>query len=94
MFDKEEQALIDNGCRDALAIASFDELHASLHEMANEYGQTGFPDIMNRLQPGFRYLESFTSAINSASQYDQRACLVWGVTQAFVKLRDEVVCVC
>ena len=86
LFDQKEQALIENNCHDALGITSFEDLQASLHAMAQEYGHSGFPDIANRLQPGFRYLGSFTDAITSASQYDGRACLVWGTLQAFVQV--------
>jgi hypothetical protein len=88
LFAQKEQALRDNGCQEALDIASFDELQTSLHIIAQEYGDSGFPDIIARLQPGFRYLDSFTTAITSATQYDPRACLVWGVLQAFIQVRE------
>lgn len=86
LFDRKEQALIDVDCTDALGIASFDELQSSLHSMANDYGNHGFPDIVSRVSPGLRYLDSFHKAITSASQYDPRACLVWDVMQAFIKV--------
>lgn len=88
LFDAKQRALIENNCQDALQISSFEDLQLSLEMAAQEYGHTGFPDIINRLKPGFRYLESFNAAITSASQYDGRACLVWGALQAFVVVRD------
>ena len=87
LFDQKAKSLTDINCDDALGIASFDDLQASLQITANEYGHSGFPDIINQLQPGIRYLDSFNQAITSASQYDPRACLVWGALQAFVKVR-------
>jgi hypothetical protein len=51
LFAQKEQALRDNGCQEALDIASFDELQTSLHIIAQEYGDSGFPDIIARLQP-------------------------------------------
>ncbi|KAI0901758.1 hypothetical protein F4806DRAFT_490232 [Annulohypoxylon nitens] len=85
LVDRQEQALHDIDCVDALSVASFDELEKSLFSIVNEYGDSGFPDIVNRLEPGFRYLERFDRAITSASQYEPTACLVWGVMQAFVQ---------
>lgn len=87
MFNRNEQALIDANCGDALSIASYNDLRDSLYLIANEYRHQGFPDIVTQLEPGLRYLDSFHSAITSASQYDPRACLVWGAVQAFVQVR-------
>ncbi|KAF2446062.1 hypothetical protein P171DRAFT_519658 [Karstenula rhodostoma CBS 690.94] len=85
LFDRKEQALEDSRCVEAINILSFDELEDSLRSIAQEYGHQGFPDIVSRLSPGLNYLKTFQAAISSASQYDPRACLVWGFMQAFVQ---------
>lgn len=88
LFDRKEEALQDAKCFDALEVSSFDQLQASLYSMSETYGHHGFPDIVNKLSPGLGYLQSFHSAINSASQYDPRACLVWGIMQAVVQVNQ------
>lgn len=86
LFDQQEQALIDNGCAEAIDIATIEELQFSLEALAREYGSLGFPDMVSRLKPGFQYLQSFHNAITSATQYDGRACLLWGTIQALCQV--------
>ena len=86
LFEEKRLEFLNNDCRRALQIESFDELQTGLQELASSYQTNGFPDLLSRLNPTLQHIQSFNSAITSASQANPKACLVWGATQALMQV--------
>ena len=82
LYEQKKQELLEADCSYALQTTSFDDLQRALHEMADEYSESRFPDLINRLNPSLQHIKSFTAAITSASQDNSTASLIWGAVQA------------
>jgi hypothetical protein len=90
LFEQKRHEVLTNDCRDALAIESFDDLQRGLQQLTSSYQKHGFPDLLARLHPTLKHVTAFNNAITSASQFEPKACLVWGVTQALMQVISDL----
>lgn len=89
LFDQKRREFLENDCRMALEVSNFDELQVGLQDVVSAHRSTGFPDLLSRLKPSLEHVKSFENAVTSASQYDSRTCLIWGSTQALIKVSKK-----
>ncbi|KAG8533100.1 uncharacterized protein KY384_001883 [Bacidia gigantensis] len=80
--EEKRHDFLDLACDESLQVNTLEDLQKSLHELVDEFKLRN--SFVERLNPTFDHLTSFTQAITSASQYNPVACLVWGGIQAVV----------
>ena len=86
LFDQARHDLEEEECGNALKTADLDELNSSLKRTATVYSQHAIVGLVEKLRPSLQHIQTFTSAISSAVQYDPVACLVWGSMQAVLQV--------
>jgi hypothetical protein len=90
LFEQKRHEVLEIDCRDALAIESFDDLQRGIQQLTTSYQRDGFPDLLARLNPTLKQVTAFNNAITSASQFEPKACLIWGVTQALIQVNSDL----
>lgn len=86
LFDQAKHDLEEENCGNALKTTSIDELMANLDRSAIVYSRLEISQLAKKLHPSLQHIQTFTSAISSAVQYNPIACLVWGGMQAVLQV--------
>ncbi|KAL9103692.1 MAG: hypothetical protein Q9163_001286 [Psora crenata] len=92
LFDQARHDLEEEQCNSVLRTSGLDDLIANLDRSATLYSRHELPRLASKIHPSLRHIESFTSAISSASQYRPVACLVWGGIQAVLQVLYHCAC--